>query len=69
MFLLGGTFLVVQWLKLHHSNAGGTGLIPSQGTKIPHATGPEKKKNVSLWCGVLCWATAIMAVMRLQGEK
>ena len=56
---------MVQWLKLHHSNAGGTGLIPSQGTKIPHATWPEKGKNVSLWRRVLCWATAIMAMMRL----
>ena len=65
MFLLDGASLVVQWLKLYHSNAGGTGLIPSQGTKIPHATWPEKEKNVSLWHGVLCWATAIMAMMRL----
>ena len=28
---------VVQWLKLHTSNAQGVGLIPGQGTKIPHA--------------------------------
>ena len=40
-----GTSLLVQWLKLHAPNAGGSGLIPSQGTrshmpqlKIPHAT-------------------------------
>ena len=39
-----GTSLVVQWLRLHASNAGGPGLIPGQGTrshmlqlKIPHA--------------------------------
>ena len=32
-----GTSLVVQWLRLHASNAGGTGSIPGQGTKIPHA--------------------------------
>ena len=30
-------FLVVQWLRLHASNAGGMGLIPVWGTKIPHA--------------------------------
>ena len=36
------TPLVVQWLKLHSPNAGDTGSIPGQGTKIPHAT----------WCGV-----------------
>ena len=35
-----GTFLVVQWLRLHASTAGGTGLIPhgilvaDQGSKI-----------------------------------
>ena len=33
-----GTSLVVQWLRLHASNAEGAGLIPHQGTKIPHAT-------------------------------
>ena len=29
--------LVVQWLKFCASTAGGTGSIPNQGTKIPHA--------------------------------
>ena len=33
-----GISLVVQWLKLQASNAEGTGSIPGQGTKIPHAT-------------------------------
>ena len=28
-----GTSLVVQWLRLHAPNAGGTGLIPGQGTR------------------------------------
>ena len=32
-----GTSLVVQWLRLHAFNAGDTGSIPGQGTKIPHA--------------------------------
>ena len=35
---LSGTSLEVQWLRLHASTAGGTGLIPGQGTKTPHAT-------------------------------
>ena len=30
--------LVVHGLGLHASNAGGSGLIPGQETKIPHAT-------------------------------
>ena len=29
---------VVQWLRLCASTAGGAGSIPTQGTKIPHAT-------------------------------
>ena len=36
-----GTFLVIQWLKIHASTAVGTGSIPGWGTKIQHA----------LWCG------------------
>ena len=35
------TSLVLQWLVLCASTAGGTGSIPGQGTKIPHA----------MWCG------------------
>ena len=35
--LLLGTFLMVQWLWLHASNAGGPGSSSGQGTKIPHA--------------------------------
>ena len=31
----GGTFLVVKWLRLCASNAGGQGSVPGQGTKIP----------------------------------
>ena len=46
-----GTSLAVQWLRLHTSTAGGTGLIPGQGTKIPHAawrdhpTTKKRKEN------------------------
>ena len=42
------TSLVVQWLRLHASNARDTGLIPGQETKIPHALqcGQEKKKKL-----------------------
>ena len=34
---IGGTSPVVQWLRLHSSNAGGMGSIPGQETKILHA--------------------------------
>ena len=30
-----GTSLAIQWLRLLASEAGGTGLIPGQGTRIP----------------------------------
>ena len=38
-----GNSLVVQWLGLHASTAGGTGSIPGRGTRIPHATVKKKK--------------------------
>ena len=40
------TSLAVQWLRLHTSTAGSTGLILGQGTKILHAAwhGQKKKK-------------------------
>ena len=40
-----GTSLTVQWLGLHASNAGGTGLIPDPGTKIPTCCLVQPKKN------------------------
>ena len=40
-----GTFLVVQWLRLDASTAGGRGSIPGQGTNIPHALGHGQKKT------------------------
>ena len=45
---LGGTFLVVQWLRLRTSNARDMSLIPGRGNKIPHACGAAKKKKKSL---------------------
>ena len=48
---LSGISLVVQWLRLHASNAGVADSIPGQGTKIPRPTccvawpKERKKKN------------------------
>jgi hypothetical protein len=36
-----GTSLAVWLLRLHTANAGGMGLIPGWGTKIPHAVMPK----------------------------
>ena len=44
---ISGTSLAVQWLRLHASTAGGVGLIPGWGTKIPHAMWRKKKKKKS----------------------
>ena len=33
---------MVQWLRLHASNAGSMGSIPGGGTKIPHIIGMAK---------------------------
>ena len=50
-----GTSLVVQWLRCHASTAGGVGLIPGQGSEIPHATrrgqNIEKIKNKKITYG------------------
>ena len=47
---LGGTFLVVQWLRLHASNARGRSLIPGRGNKIPQPMWcSQKKKKKRAW--------------------
>ena len=47
----GQTSLVVQWLRLCASTAGGMGLIPGRGTKIPHAVlHSRKKKRARMIC-------------------
>ena len=40
-----GTSLVVQWVRLCTSTAGGTSSIPGQGTEIPHAAWWPKQTN------------------------
>ena len=40
-----GTSLAVQRLRLRASTAGGVGLIPGRGAKIPHATRHSQKKK------------------------
>ena len=40
-----GKSLLVLWLGLHASAAGGTGSIPRWGTKIPHALRCSQKKR------------------------
>ena len=44
--IVSGTSLAVQWLRLCAFTAGGTGSIPGQGTKIPHAAGKHGQKQL-----------------------
>ena len=48
-----GNSLAVQWLGLLASTAGGLGLIPGRGTKIPQAArcGQKKKKQKTIDLG------------------
>ena len=53
---------MVQWLRLHAPNAGGMGLIPGRGTKIPYVVGmgkikfKKKKKKNWVWAsGFFGW--------------
>ena len=51
-FTFSGTSLPVQWLRLCTAHAGGVGLIPCQGTKIPHTawwkkTNKQKKNYIT----------------------
>ena len=41
----GWTSLAVQWLRFCASIEVSMGSIPGQGTKIPHAMWPKKKKS------------------------
>ena len=45
-----GGSLLVQWLSLHASNAGDTGLIPGWGAKIPHSVVERGKVLVTRSC-------------------
>ena len=40
---------MVQWLRLHASIAGDLGLIPGQGTNIPHASRHRQKNRNKEW--------------------
>ena len=40
---------MVQWLRLRNSTAGGAGLIPGRGTKVPHAMQCGKEKKKIIW--------------------
>ena len=59
-----GNSLVVQWLGLHASIAGGPGSIPCQGTNIPQAVqnGQRKKKRLVGEFYVMCILTVLKKI-------
>ena len=65
-----GNSLVVQWLGLWASISGDMGCIPGWGTKIPHAAGCGKKKNIKLFfsesmmLSSWCWASTTNELMK-----
>ena len=63
-----GTSQVVQWLRLHASNAGGMGLIPGQGTRsyMPCNVAPQNKLNRYSLRIKFC---EMWMEMGVQGEK
>ena len=65
--------LVVQWLGLHISNAGGMGFIPGWGTKIPHVWCSQKslKKRVNILSSkfIKCLAWRGLACCNSWGHK
>ena len=58
---MAGTSPAVRWLRLCASTAGGAGLIPGRGTKIPlakrHSQKVQKNKmtNIDPGCLLSCW--------------
>ena len=54
---ISGTSLVVQWLTLQASTAGGAGLIPFCGTKILQAEQQSQKKLRMIYSLVTAWVT------------
>ena len=53
--MLFGTSLAIQWLRLCASNAGGTGSIPGQGTKILCAMRHNQKMKQQKKAATVDW--------------
>ena len=64
-----GTSLVVQCLRLCAPKAGGAGLIPDQGTKIPravHCSKKKKKRQYTILIGVRRYILLIVVCIALM---
>ena len=72
---IGGTSLLVWWLRLHTSTGGGTGSVPDWGTKIPtsHMANifklDSRVENYPRACtsaSVLYWRQCVLAAQKLR---
>ena len=59
-------YLVVQWLRIQISNAGGTGSIPGWGMRMSHDTARKRKRKKS-FVPIVNWSKADMN--RIKAEK
>ena len=64
-------FPAVQWLGLRASTAGGAGLIPGQGAKIPHDTwhSPKRKQSKCRIKVSLGYGESIGRALNVQAER
>ena len=59
--------LVIQWLGIHTSTAGGRGLTPGWGTKILHIVWLKANKQTKLSCKDILFFLVIIKL--LQGKE
>ena len=66
-----GAFPGCQWLRLPTPNAGGPGVIPAQGMKIPHAVEQLKRaiRQMGLGCCLSSHDKTLMDEESLMDEK
>ena len=62
-----GDSLVIQWLGIHASTAGGKGSTPGWGTKILHIVWPQASKQTKLSCKDILLFLVIIKL--LQGKE
>ena len=61
----GGNSLAVEWLELCISITGGSGSIPSQGTKIPQTAQPKIKGE---WVVQLEFSNSVMLAQKNRSK-
>ena len=68
IFKKSGTSLVVEWLRLCAPNAGGMGLNPGLGTKIPPPTRCSQKKRRRLTCTPELLEAYMVPLLKLENS-